>query len=140
MGWAVYRNQTAGKKDPLQALGGVYSLLKNKYYVDEFYNWAFVKPAYWLAETFTYKWIDQIIIDGILHAIGRFGLWFGRILRGWFDAPVVNGIGNGIADGTRKLGAGLKPVQTGRIQQYMLITMLVVVVVGIIFYIFFVLV
>jgi NADH-quinone oxidoreductase subunit L len=140
LGWAVYRNQTAGKKDPLLALGGVYALLKNKYYVDEFYNWAFVKPAYWLAETFTYKWIDKIIIDGILHAIGRFGLWFGRILRGWFDVPVVNGIGNGIADGTRKLGADLKPVQTGRIQQYMLITMLVVVGVGIIFYIFFVLV
>ncbi len=53
---------------------------------------------------------------------------------------MINGIGNGIADGTRGLGAGLKPVQSGRIQQYMLITMLVVVVVGIIFYIFLVLV
>ena len=141
LGWSVYRNQTVGKKDPLQkSLGGVYTLLKNKYYIDEFYTWAFVKPTYWVAETFSYKWIDKILIDGILHAIGRFGLWFGRILRSGFDAPVINGIGNGIADGTRKLGADLKPVQSGRIQQYMLITMLVVVVVGIIFYILFVLV
>jgi NADH-quinone oxidoreductase subunit L len=141
LGWSVYRNQTAGKKDPLQqSLGGVYTLLKNKYYVDEFYNWALVKPAYWLAETFSYKWIDKIIIDGFLNAIGRFGLWFGRILRSGFDTPVINGIGDGIGDGTRKLGADMKPVQSGRIQQYMLITMLAVVVVGIIFYILFVLV
>ncbi len=99
-----------------------------------------MKPAYWLAETFTYKWIDKVVIDGILHAIGRFGLWFGRILRSWFDIPVVNWIGDRVADVTRALGADLRPVQTGRIQQYMLITMMVVVVVGIIFYIFFVLV
>ncbi len=140
LGWAVYRRHTAGKPDPLQALGGVFTLLKNKYYVDEFYSWAFVKPAYWFSETFTYKWIDKIVIDGILHAIGRFGLWLGRILRNWIDLPVINGAGDGIADGTRKLGADLRPVVTGRIQQYMLITMLVVVVVGVIFYIFLVLV
>jgi len=140
LGWAVYRKHAAGQKDPLQSMGGVYSLLKNKYYIDEFYNWAFVKPAYWIAETFTYKWIDKIVIDGFLHAIGRFGLWLGRILRGWFDLPVINGIGDGIADGTRAVGADLKPAVTGRIQQYMLVTMLVVVVVGIIFYIFLVLI
>ena len=140
LGWWVYHKQMAGDHDHMQrALGGFYTVLKRKYYIDEFYNWAFIKPAYWLADTLIYKLIDLKILDGMLHAIGRFGPWLGRILRGWFDIPVINGAGDIIATGTRRLGADLKPVQSGRIQQYMLIALMVLVVVFFIFYYFFVL-
>ena len=53
-GWLVYRNVNSPAEDRLQI-----PLLKNKYYFDEFYDRVFVKPAYWFAETFVYKWMDQ---------------------------------------------------------------------------------
>ena len=46
-------------------------MLKNKYYFDEAYDFLFVKPAIWLAEVFTSKWMDQGVIDGILHSFGQ---------------------------------------------------------------------
>ena len=45
--------------------------MERKYCFDELYDWAFVRPAYWLAETFVYRWLDRGVIDGILHGVAR---------------------------------------------------------------------
>ena len=51
LGWLVYRKVAAGEADPLQKpLGAIYTLLKNKYYFDELYNFLFVRPAYWVSD------------------------------------------------------------------------------------------
>ncbi len=134
VGWLVYRKVKAGQPDPVQkALPAVFNLLKNKYYVDEAYNFAFIRPARWLAETFSYKWVDKGLIDGILHTIARAGWLLGVIFRQGFDAPIINGAGDGLSSGTRGLGGFLRRLQTGKVQQYMVLTILVVVVVGAIF-------
>ncbi len=121
LGWLVYRQVKAGAPDPLEKpLGFFYKWLKNKYYVDEFYQLVFIRPAYWLAETFTFKWIDEKLIDGMLNGLARIGWWLGELLRHKFDAPVINQfLGDGVAKTTRQAGYNLKPVQSGRIQQYM---------------------
>ncbi len=134
LGWRVYRNVKAEQPDPVQkAMPGVYNVLKNKYYIDDVYNFAFVRPARWLAETFSYKWVDKGLIDGILHTIARAGWLLGMAFRFGFDAPIVNGAGDALSGGTRGLGGALRRLQTGRIQQYMVIAILIVVVVGTIF-------
>ncbi len=133
LGWLVYRGVTT-REDPLEKpLGGLHTVLKNKYYIDELYSIVFYKPAHWIAETFTYRWVDKGVIDGILHAIARFGVWLGGILRNSFDLPVVNGAGDAAASGTRGLGAFLRTLQTGKVQQYMLIAMAVLTVAGCVF-------
>jgi len=135
-GWAVYRGYRAGAPDPMaKALGGFHSLLKEKYHIDEFYHAAFIVPARWLAETFTFRWLDQTIIDGILHAIGRFFIWLGSVFRNFFDTPVINRGGDALARGVGDFGASLKPIQSGRVQQY-LVTALVVFIIlaGFLFY------
>jgi NADH-quinone oxidoreductase subunit L len=124
LGWLVYRNQKAGAEDPLQkALGPVHKILKNKYYVDEFYNLVFVRPAYWISDTFTNQILDRGIIDGILHFIARVASSVGGILRNYFDKPVVNGFGDFVGEGVKKIGRGLKVIQTGRVQQYLLMAL-----------------
>lgn len=136
-GWLVYRNLPAGVADPLQrALGGLYTVLKNKYYFDELYHLVFIRPSIWLAETFTYRWIDRALLDGILHACGRFGLWLGRFLRNIIDLPLINGFGDSLADGTRGTGGMMRGIQSGRVQQYMLISLMAVVLLGIFIYYF----
>jgi len=138
-GWLVYRNVPAGASDPLKrTLGPIHTLLKNKYYFDELYDFLFVRPAHWLAETFTYKWIDRGLIDGILHGVGRVALWLGRSFRGYIDAPLVNGFGDLVGEGTKRIGASLRPIQTGRIQQYMLASLGVLILVSAVLYYLFV--
>jgi NADH-quinone oxidoreductase subunit L len=141
LGWLVYRKVAVGESDPLQRpLGKIYELLKNKYYIDEFYQAAFVKPSAWISETFTDRWVDRGLLDGILNGIASLGLRLGSLLRNAFDLPVVNGAGDELAEGTRGFGAFLRVFQTGRVQQYMLAALVVVLLVAAIFYYFLVLV
>ncbi len=121
LGWVVYRNITS-ETDPLrQPLGTFYKWLENKYYFDELYDFAFVRPSRWIAETFTYRWVDQGIIDGILHSIAFVSTRVGSAFRNYIDTPVVNGFGDFVGEGVKRLGQRFRFVQTGKLQQYMLI-------------------
>ena len=124
LGWLVYRNQKAGAEDPLKiALGPIHTVLKNKYYFDEIYDMIFVRPAYWLADKFTNQFLDRGIIDGILHFVARIASNVGGILRNYFDKPVVNGFGDFVGEGIKKFGRSIKIIQTGRVQQYLLMAL-----------------
>jgi NADH-quinone oxidoreductase subunit L len=122
LGWLVYKDFKAGQPDPLQKpLGPVYTLLQNKWYFDEFYNYFVVKPVIWISEVFTYRWMDKGAIDGILHFIGKLPIWIGDFLRNKFDTPFINVfIGDGTAAVFQKAGHELRYTQTGRIQTYLI--------------------
>ena len=129
-GWLVYRNVKSAEEDKLQ-----FKVLKNKYYFDEIYDYLFVKPAFWFSETFAYKFLDQMIIDGFLNRIGRFAAGIGHAFRQYFDAPVVNGFGDMVGEGTKKIGKTLAPIiQRGRIQYYMIASLVVAAIVAVLYY------
>ncbi len=138
LGWLVYRNvRKAEALDPMKAVfGPVFTLFQNKYYIDELYQVVFIRPANWLAETLVYKGIDQTLIDGVLHGIAKLSMWIGKALRFGFDLPVVNAAADGLARGTGELGAQLRKAQTGRVQQYMAITVACIVITAILIYYF----
>lgn len=137
LGWLLYRGIRAGAKDPIQAaVPAVHKLLKNKYYFDEIYHTLFVRPAYWISEVFSYKIIDKLIIDGILHSIAAFGLWLGSFFRNVIDLPVWNRGFEWSAGRVPAFGGELRKVQTGRVQSYMVIAVVVVVLAGALFYYF----
>jgi NADH-quinone oxidoreductase subunit L len=124
LGWLVYREQTSVAVDPLQpVLGPVYTLLKNKYYFDELYDLALGRPAYWLADTFTNRVLDRGIIDGVLHFIARVASNVGHVFRNYFDKPVVNGFGDLVGGSFKKAGQSFKVIQTGKVQQYLLMAL-----------------
>ncbi|MGA2112572.1 MAG: NADH-quinone oxidoreductase subunit L [Anaerolineales bacterium] len=131
LGWCLYRKQSLGIPDPLvRALGPVHTLLRRKYYFDEFYDLALVRPARWFGEVFSYLWIDRGVIDGFLHAVARGAFGLGRVFRYDFDLPVVNGFGDLVGRGTKGVGRALKVIQTGRVQQYLLFVLINVLVIG----------
>jgi NADH-quinone oxidoreductase subunit L len=132
LGWVTYRTVNSPAEDRLQI-----PLLKNKYYVDEFYDRVFVKPAYWFAENIVYKLMDQGIIDGVLHIFGPATQGLGAFIRNNFDVPVINRFfGDGSADVTYKAGDKLRAVQTGRIQQYLMLALVVFIAIGALLYFF----
>ena len=131
LGWLVYRRLPKNGSDPLaNALGGVHTVLKNKYYFDEIYHTLFIIPTLWLAETFTSAWVDRGLID-----VGRVTLGLGSVIRNFFDLPVINGAGDSLGKGMKLFGFSLKPVQSGRIQQYMLTALVVAVVVFVVIFV-----
>jgi NADH-quinone oxidoreductase subunit L len=132
LGWAVYRNVNSPAEDRLQI-----PVLKNKYYIDEFYDRVFVKPAYWFAENIVYKFLDQGVIDGILHIFGPLTQSIGAGIRNYFDLPVINRFfGDGSAEVTYGAGDRLRAVQTGRIQQYLMFALVIFIIVGAALYFF----
>ncbi len=125
-GWLAYRNVKSPADDKLQI-----PVLKNKWYFDEAYDFFFVKPSYWFSETFVYKWMDKGVIDSILHAFGKVTGWLGSAIRNYIDTPIINEfIGDGTARVAQWFGGRLQPIQTGRIQHYMLASLGVLIVVG----------
>jgi NADH-quinone oxidoreductase subunit L len=130
-GYWAYRGYTRGALDPAEkTLGPVYGLLRNKYYVDEAYERFIVRPATWFSDTFVSTLVDKGVIDGTLHFIGRAALRLGEIFRNYFDTPVVNGFGDLVGNSVNRFGRSFRVIQTGRVQQYLLVAMAVIVVVG----------
>jgi NADH-quinone oxidoreductase subunit L len=72
IGWLLF------KKRPLLQLP---SILENKYYVDEIYDAAIIKPIHVLSRDVLWKVFDQGVIDGFLHSLGDVVTETGRLLR-----------------------------------------------------------
>jgi NADH:ubiquinone oxidoreductase subunit 5 (subunit L)/multisubunit Na+/H+ antiporter MnhA subunit len=99
------------------------------------YVFLFVRPAGWIAEKFTSVYMDQIVIDGVLHSLARFSLFLGHAFRNYFDKPVINEfIGDGTGKTVKASGFGLRKIQAGRIQYYMVVAIVILVVFAFLFY------
>lgn len=135
LGGLLYRGIKENEKDPLEwSIAGFYKVLANKYYIDEFYQLVFIRPAQWVSEKIVYQLFDLKIFDGFLHGIGKISIWLGDKFRYWFDLPVINRGGDNMASGTRKIGTNLKVTQSGRIQDYMILALAFSLLGGFIFY------
>ncbi len=121
-GWLAYRNVQNAAQDKLQI-----PVLKNKWYFDELYDVVFIKPAIWFSEVFVSLWMDKGAIDGFLHLFGKATLGIGLSIRNYFDLPVINRFfGDGTAHITQWVAKKLRLIQSGRIQQYMLVSLVVI--------------
>lgn len=125
-GYLAYRNVKSPAEDKLQI-----PVLKNKWYFDELYDFLFVKPSAWVSEVFVSQWLDGRIIDGILHAFGPVTQRTGDFIRRWIDVLIINEtVGDGSYKVTWWLGVNLRPIQTGRIQQYLILSLFVLLAIG----------
>jgi len=58
-----------------------YSLLVNKYYIDEIYDAVIVWPVVRMAREFLWKFVDVILIDGSVNGVGGLVRFSGRVFR-----------------------------------------------------------
>ncbi len=143
LGWVLYgmKPLAHGQRDPLMALGPIWKLLRNKYYLDELYGVVIaqkdgpegktgtldsvrVQAGYllklvgWVAEV-CYAF-DKAIVDGLVNLAGAIGRTLASI-SGWIDKNIVDGLVNLVGYVTNEIGDGLKLIQTGRVQTYLLL-------------------
>jgi len=98
-------------------LSPIHKLLTNKYYVDEFYEVAFVRPI--MAVSRALFKFDQKVVDGAVNGSGFMTVLMSN-LQNLFDKIVVDGAVNGTGWIARKSGDVLKHLQTGLVQNYVL--------------------
>jgi NADH:ubiquinone oxidoreductase subunit 5 (subunit L)/multisubunit Na+/H+ antiporter MnhA subunit len=69
------------------------------------------------------------VIDGLLHIVARFSLFLGVSFRTYIDKRVINEfIGDGTGRVVKASGSGLRKIQAGRIQYYMVASITVLVI------------
>jgi NADH-quinone oxidoreductase subunit L len=119
-GWLLYGRQPerARHRDPLQRLGPIWTLLHRKYYVDEIYGATVVRLSIWFSDVCAL--LDRTIVDGLVNLVGRAGEASTRA-AGWIDRVIVDGAVNLAGAVPVELGRGLRSLQTGRVQQYLLV-------------------
>ncbi len=100
IGWAylVYAQKAVSAALLQRRFAGLHSLLKHKYYIDEFYMFLVTRV-----------------------------LWVVSAGLAWFDRHVVDGAVNGVAWICQQLGRGCRMLQAGRLHAYMLVFVLGVV-------------
>jgi NADH-quinone oxidoreductase subunit L len=87
----MYVRSPAAAAGLARSLGPVYTLVANKFYVDELYEHAIVRPGYAIADKVMYRFVDSGIIDGIV---------------------------NGLGISARLIGAGMRLMQSGVVRTY----------------------
>ena len=93
----------------------VFEWVHAKYYVDEFYEWAFIGPCKQLSAQL---WaFDTWVVDGMVNGAARATVITAHASF-WVDAKIVDGTVNLVADATQWFSAGLKVLQSGRVQNY----------------------
>jgi NADH-quinone oxidoreductase subunit L len=99
------------------ALGAGYAFLANKYYLDDLYEKVIVHAIAHPIAKAAY-WFNQVVIDGIVNAFGttsrRVAQWVYRNI----DQRVVDGAVNGSGAAARGTGEALRPIQSGKVNQY----------------------
>jgi NADH-quinone oxidoreductase subunit L len=119
-----YRQLPAARRpvDPIQPyLGPVFTGMRNKWWVDEFYNWLILHRYVALAnglsqvveERFWHDWFHDTVIAKSFR-------WLTRFLAQPVDLGLIDGIANGLAAVTRRLAVSMRRMQNGFVRSYAL--------------------
>lgn len=119
IGLAVYHRKVGPegllRRNPL--LRGVHTLLLNRYYIDDLYLRAIVRPVQYALSKAAY-WTNQNVLDAVVNAAGIATSRGLARLSYRFDQNVVDSLVDAAATETGEAGGILRHIQTGKVQQY----------------------
>jgi NADH-quinone oxidoreductase subunit L len=115
--YLTYMKEKISAAHMAERFSGIYKVLSNKYYIDEFYGKTFI--ALTLGTSRVCRWFDNNIIDGIVNGVSRLTVKLANA-EGKFDNIVIDGMVNSVADFSLNVGNRLRRLQTGRVQNYVL--------------------
>jgi NADH-quinone oxidoreductase subunit L len=113
-GYSLYNRWR--EREPLRALGPAYTLLENKYFLDDIYLKGIVRPIQYKLSAGA-NWFNQNVLDGVVHSFA----WTAKALAKGvevFDRRGIDGAVNGVAQTAGFVGGILRYVQSGNVQRY----------------------
>ena len=106
-----------GLTERSRVLHAGHQFLVNKYYLDALYEKVIVHGiAHPIAQAV--YWVNQNVLDGIVNAVGIGGRKSGQWIYRNIDQGLVDGAVNGSGLVARETGGALRPVQSGKVNQY----------------------
>jgi NADH-quinone oxidoreductase subunit L len=116
-GWWFYgrRSVVVNTQAFKTVMGPLYSVLQHKLYFDVVYDSVFIKPYFVLTEAL--DMFDRSGIDAVVNGAAQ-GWVMAAGAAAFFDRVVIDGAVNGLAMLSKRSGAALRSVQTGRLQGY----------------------
>ena len=127
LGWALYGNKSPNAEAPdalEKSVPWIWVVLRDKFYVDEFYGATFIAFYEWWARVA--DWLDRRVWGGVVAAVTwLFGLW--AQLNRFLDTNVVDGTFDKGCEEISTGGGLLASIQSGRVQNYLRILALAVV-------------
>ena len=108
--------------DPLRPmLGPIFTLLENKYWVDELY-WTVILNPYIALSRFLAEVVDWRFWHDWFHnvVIARTYRWLASVLAVQIDLGVIDATANGLANVTKRLASQMRRIQTGYVRTYAL--------------------
>jgi len=128
LGWWLYGNKSPSAEEPdalERAMPPVWAVLRDKLYVDELYGATVIAFYHWWAKVA--DWLDRRIWGGIVAGVALVFGWWAQLNR-FLDTNVVDG---SFDKGCEELASGgglMSRVQSGRIQTYLRLLAVAVVV------------
>ena len=128
LSWMMYYRKILSADEWAKKTGPMYNLSLNKYFFDENYQKYLIQPVLKLADKVAY--IDWDLYDKyFINGFGRVTDWIsritGRLDYEGIDQTLVDGVGRSAG----KMGSGLKQIQTGKLQNYLLFVLAGVIVI-----------
>ncbi|MDT8447924.1 MAG: NADH-quinone oxidoreductase subunit L [bacterium] len=111
-----YYMKAPQQRERLMAKAGpkrIFQVLHDKYYVDEFYDWALIRPLIRLFRFLAN--FDKYVVDGAVNLAAFLSKGLAQI-AGFLDKGIVDGIVNELAWFSQATGKGFSLMQSGRIQ------------------------
>jgi NADH-quinone oxidoreductase subunit L len=81
LAWLMYVAKPGMADSFAGSVRGLYTLVYNKYFVDEIYDAAVVTPVVGGSRVLLWKWMDAGLIDGIVNGVGAVAARVGGVLR-----------------------------------------------------------
>jgi NADH-quinone oxidoreductase subunit L len=117
----IYQFKIFNADNIAKQFGKLYTGSLNKWYFDEIYHYTAISGTVGLAKVSAI--FDNKIIDGLVNLSASITRGFGYFI-GHFDNIVIDGLVNLTANVTLVFGAVFRKVQTGRIQSYIVMVLL----------------
>lgn len=114
--WWTYHRRRVNPAAVQARLPGAHKVLQGQYFFDELYAATVYRFTLWWSAVCAA--FDRVVIDGIVNGTGyltRLVSW----VSGLFDRYFVDGAVNGVAAVLQGAGEGLRRIQTGRVQTYL---------------------
>jgi NADH-quinone oxidoreductase subunit L len=117
LAYLMYYRGTISPVAMAQRFKPIYTLLYNKYYIDEIYDAVIVQPTYRLAD---FLWsFDAVIVDGLVNLHGSVTVGLSAV-KLWFDTYIIDGTANGLGIVVGAASSVLRLMQSGRLAHYLL--------------------